>query len=47
MNDAHDFDHTFDHQDGQSQEMQANQGMRQAFVITRQPAKTRCLSPTG
>jgi hypothetical protein len=26
MNDEHGFDHTFGHQDGKSQEMQANQG---------------------
>jgi hypothetical protein len=42
MNDEHGFDHRFGHQDGKSQEMQANQGFRQAFVIPRQPAKTRC-----
>jgi hypothetical protein len=46
MNDEHGFDHTFGHQDGKSQEMQANQGFRQVFVIPRQPAKTRCPTKT-
>jgi hypothetical protein len=39
MNDEHGFDHTFGHQDGKSQEMQSNQGLRQAFVIPHQPAQ--------
>jgi hypothetical protein len=39
MNDEHGFDHTFGNQDGKYQEMQAHQGFRQAFVISRQPAK--------
>jgi len=47
MNDEHGFDHTFGHQDGKSQEMQANQGFRQAFVIPRKPAKTRCPTKTA
>ncbi len=42
MNDEHGFDHTFGHQDSKRQEMQANLDFRQAFVIPRQPAKTRC-----
>jgi hypothetical protein len=47
MNDEHGFDHRFGHQDGNSQEMQANQGFRQAFVIPRQLAKTRCPTKTA
>jgi hypothetical protein len=39
MTDEHGFDHTFGHQDGKSQEIQANQGVRQAFVIPCQPAQ--------
>lgn len=42
MNDEHGFDHRFGHQEGKSQEMQANQGFRQAFVI---PASTNQHSP--
>jgi hypothetical protein len=36
MNDEHDFDYTL-----------ANQGFRLAFVIPRQPAKTRCPTKTA
>jgi hypothetical protein len=47
MNDEHAFDHRFGHQDGESQEMQANQGFRRAFVVRRQPAKTCCPTKTA
>src|SRR5258708_5899212 len=47
MNDEHGFDHSFGYQVGKSQEMQANQGFWQAFVISRQPAKTRCPTKTA
>jgi hypothetical protein len=33
MNDEHGFRHMIDHQDGKSQEVQANQGFRPVFVI--------------
>jgi hypothetical protein len=40
MNDDNGFDHRFGHQDGKSQEMQANQGFRQEA-----PARTSQRSP--
>jgi hypothetical protein len=40
MNDEHGFDHRFGHQDGKSQEMQANPGFRQVFIIPYQPERS-------
>ncbi len=41
MDDEHGFDDAFGYQDGKGQEMQADQGFWQAFVVVRQPAKVR------